>query len=221
MPQRKNSKTRQYFNDWAGDYDRTVKSGRWTAPCHVFESVKPYTGKTSKILDVAIGTGLLSAHFRKKSADIRITGLDISEAMIKQCARKGKIANSLIVCDVEHQKFPVPDSSYDLTVASGVFEFLPTVKNILAEMARVTQPGGIIAFSYTPNAGSKTRLHEDADSPDDLKIYSQSSREIEKIMSRHGVRKLAVPSQFVSYKLGGHSYTNKVFVGQLVKKPRP
>jgi len=208
----RNTEIRDYFDDWAGNYDLTVKAGKWRAPRRVFEMARPYLKKNSRVLDVAIGTGMLSEYFRKLSAGVNITGLDISRGMLRQCADKGHIADSLIPCDVEHQRFPVPDRNYDLTIASGVFEFLATVKNVFTEMARVTRPGGIIAFSYIPNSLSKTGMHDD---DGDVKVYSQSSRKIEQMMAGLGVHKLASSPQFIAYD-PGHAYPNKVFLGQVL-----
>lgn len=210
MP-RGNSEVRDYFDDWSKSYDTDVGMAHWIAPDRVFEAARSFLEKDSRILDVAIGTGLLSAQFRKAAGGTYITGLDISPVMLEECAEKG-VADTLKRCDVERQRFPVRDHTVDLTVASGVFEFLGSLENVFSEMARVTRRGGIIAFSYTPNSGLKTKVYSnDAEVP----LYSHCPKQIEQLLSRHGVEKLISSPVFTGYN-PGRVYPNRVFVGRVL-----
>jgi ubiquinone/menaquinone biosynthesis C-methylase UbiE len=206
-----NDAVREYFDDWSEGYDRAAKASRWTAPEQVFRAVAPYLEKNSRILDVAIGTGILSAKFRKASRAATITGLDISAGMLRACAEKG-VADTLKRCDVGLQRFPLPDHDADVTVASGVFELLGRTRHVFSEMVRVTKPGGIIAFSYTPNSGPGTRVYDRA--TDEVPIYSHSSRQVGKLMAGLGVEKIAHTPRFTGLN-AGRKYPNRVFVGRV------
>src|ERR1700722_15387431 len=213
LMKRNNNAVREYFDDWSGGYDATARSSRWTAPGRVFKAARPYLKRNSRILDGAIGTAMLSGKFRRVSGAAHITGLDISARMLRECAGKN-IADSLRRCDVELQRFPVPDHDADITVASGAFELLGTLRHVFSEIVRVTKPGGIIAFSYTPNAGPGTRVYERA--TDEVPIYSHSPRQVDRLMAALGVKKIAHTPQFTGLN-NGHKYPNRVFVGKVMQ----
>ncbi|SMF98323.1 bifunctional demethylmenaquinone methyltransferase/2-methoxy-6-polyprenyl-1,4-benzoquinol methylase UbiE [Burkholderia singularis] len=105
-----------------------------------------------KVLDIAAGTGDLTKAFAKAAG---LTGevwhTDINESMLRvgrdRLLDKGVVTPSLL-CDAE--KLPFPDNYFDIvTVAFGLRNM--THKEVaLAEMRRVTKPGGrvfVLEFS--------------------------------------------------------------------------
>jgi ubiquinone/menaquinone biosynthesis C-methylase UbiE len=78
----------------------------------------------------------------------RLVGLDASEVMIAEARRRAKELGVPISFEIgEAQALPFPDSTFDVCRASRLLGHLPDAGQALAEMVRVTHPGGqILAF---------------------------------------------------------------------------
>ena len=147
MPKKETIRT--MFDSIAPDYDRLnhilsldIDKG-WRK-----KAVKEITGRDNclNILDVACGTGDFAiAIARAAASGSRITGLDLSEGMMKigrekvrEAGLEGKI--SMEQGDCEQMRFS--DGTFDrVSVAFGVRNFEHLEKG-LTEMLRVLKPGG-------------------------------------------------------------------------------
>lgn len=137
---------------WADRYD--ALSPWFPNARMIFEAVAPYLSLNPKnMLDVGIGTGLSSLPF-KELGNIKITGVDGADRMLKHCAEK-TIANRLLRCDFETAALPVPDKSFDLTISHATMYLLYDSNLLMNEMIRVTKPGGLVAFNYEPIDGAQ------------------------------------------------------------------
>jgi len=141
-----------HYDDWARHYDSDVAGWGYHAPERVFMRAAGFLkdhAAQPRLLDVGIGTGLLSKKCRAVRDDIHVTGIDVSEKMLDICAR-ANIADDMHRVDVSQERFPFKNGLFDLTVASGLMENIENIGNAVSEMARVTRPGGLIAFTYMP-----------------------------------------------------------------------
>ena len=105
------------------------------------------------ILDVATGTGDLSVMMAKRLQPEKITGIDISAAMLELGRQKVKKLGFSTLIDFREgdcEDLGFPDAQFDaVTVAFGVRNFQHLEKG-LKEMLRVLRPGGklvILEFS--------------------------------------------------------------------------
>ena len=102
------------------------------------------------ILDVAAGTGMLSAQLRSSGA--RVVALDLSFRMLQVGARRG--TPGILWCNGDALRLPLRDASCDgVTIAFGLRN-LPETKEGLTELARVLRPGGrlvVLEFSRPGN----------------------------------------------------------------------
>jgi len=147
MPKKEN--IRNLFDDIAPDYDKLNhilsldidKSWRSKAIREIVERDTPLN-----ILDVASGTGDFAIGTARKAADgSHITGIDLSEGMLKigreKVAKEG-LSEMISMQEGDCEALPFSDGTFDrVTVAFGVrnFEHLETGLN---EMLRVLKPGG-------------------------------------------------------------------------------
>jgi phosphatidylethanolamine/phosphatidyl-N-methylethanolamine N-methyltransferase len=95
-----------------------------------------------RILEVGVGTGISLPAYSSRN---RITGIDLSEAMLRKARRRVadlSLTNveELEVMDAEHLSFP--DGSFDVVVATHVISTVPNPDAALDECARVLRPGG-------------------------------------------------------------------------------
>ena len=100
-------------------------------------------GTGSKILDVATGTGKQAFAFAKKGYDV--TGIDLSEAMLKVAIKKNKYYNAKFAL-ADATNLPFKDSSFDISSVSFALHDMPLIirEKVLMEMVRVIKPEGMI-----------------------------------------------------------------------------
>lgn len=102
--------------------------------------------KPKQVLDVATGTGDFALEAMKLAPD-KITGVDISEGMLKfgreKIAQK-KLSDKIELLKGDSENLPFPDDSFDaITVGFGVRNFENLEKG-LQNMLRVLRPGGML-----------------------------------------------------------------------------
>lgn len=98
----------------------------------------------SRILEIGVGTGPSLADYR---SDIQITGIDISDDMLKlaqQRVAKKQLANVEGLHRMDAENLAFPTGSFDVVVAMYVMSVVPDPTRCLAEMRRVCRPGGAI-----------------------------------------------------------------------------
>ena len=126
-------RVQDHFTARAAHYNR---SSHWCTDQVIMDRVLALTepGPDDHVLDVAVGTGLVSRHFHGKVA--RLVGLDINEAMFEQCK---PYVDELVVSPGEDM--PFADNCFDLVVCRQGIQFMESEK-AMAEMVRVLKPGG-------------------------------------------------------------------------------
>lgn len=143
---------RRMFSRWSPDYEQDVGDNFYSAANAVAsETVKRLTNHPlPDILDVGIGTGLLSGAI-KDALPCNITGLDFSDDMMAVSAMKG-IASMLIKCDAGKDRWPLADESFNAVISAGLTEYLTPdmVQHYLRETLRLLKPSGWMIFTYIP-----------------------------------------------------------------------
>lgn len=118
-------------------------------------------GPGTRFLDVAAGTGALSIPAARRGAEVVAT--DIAPAMIERLVARAR-AEGLThvegrVLDSRAQVFP--DDTFDVSASQNGVTMLPDLDAGLAEMVRVTRPGGTVlvaAFGPLPKVEFLTFL---------------------------------------------------------------
>jgi SAM-dependent methyltransferase len=115
------------------------------------EAAGPEPGDVA--LDVGCGTGrALPALAAAVGPSGRVIGLDCTRDMLAEARAKGRHqAAALIQADARH--LPLPDATAGVVFAAGLVHHLPDPAAGLAELARVTRPGGrLVLFHPTGRA---------------------------------------------------------------------
>jgi len=105
---------------------------------------------TAPILDLCTGTGDLAlAYDRAAGGRVRIMGADFCHEMLVRAVaktEKRQASERIKFLEADAQRLPFPDNSFEITtVAFGLRNIIDTDRG-LAEMARVTRPGGRVAI---------------------------------------------------------------------------
>ena len=150
----KASRVRSVFDSVASKYDvmNDVMSGGLHRAWKAYTVMVANVGESSKVLDIAGGTGDLALAFAKKVGKTgQVVHTDINEAMLR--VGRDRLVNAgvhlpTMVCDAE--KLPYADGTFDVvTVAFGLRNMTHKDK-ALAEMCRVLKPRGkllVLEFS--------------------------------------------------------------------------
>jgi SAM-dependent methyltransferase len=142
----------------AGDFGR-IAVGFEPGAATFVEGLALSPGET--VLDVACGTGNLSLPAARRGAIV--TGIDIAPNLIDAARRASEERGLGIQFEVgAAETLPYPDRSFDTVMSMFGVMFSARPEQALAELVRVTRPGGRIALAnWTPNGfiGSMLRAH--------------------------------------------------------------
>jgi SAM-dependent methyltransferase len=119
-----------------------------------------------RALDVGCGPGALSAELVARLGPDSVAAVDPSESFVSAAAAR------LPGVDVRRssaEDIPHPDDAFDVTMAELVVHFMPDPIAGLAEMARVTRPGGVVAACVWDFAGDRSPIS----------VFWQAARDID------------------------------------------
>ena len=102
------------------------------------------------VLDVGTGTGVVAITARRMGA--RVTGLDLTPALLAQARESAAVVghDDIAWHEGDAEALPFPDASFDVVLSQFGHMFAPRPEVAMAEMLRVLKPGGTIAFATWP-----------------------------------------------------------------------
>jgi ubiquinone/menaquinone biosynthesis C-methylase UbiE len=118
-----------------------------------------------RVLDVGCGSGVLTEELAHRIGADHVSGVDPSP-LLDACAERVPGAE---LKRGAAEALPWPDDSFDAAVAQLVIHFMDDPAVGVAEMARVTRPGGVVAACSWDFSGGMEMLH----------IYWQAARELD------------------------------------------
>lgn len=134
------------FGRAAVTYDAVAGLQRSVGKTLINKITQPAT--PARMLDLGCGTGYFCHQLAQRFPDAQLFGLDLAEAMVnfarKQTSAAG-ISGFWLCGDAE--QLPVRDAAFDLIFSSLVIQWCDHLPQLFAELYRVVQPGGRIAFS--------------------------------------------------------------------------
>ena len=148
-----NSQWQQYFDQKASTHGASVKSSDYFDDTsffvqrdHILQWIGPLADK--QILDAGCGVGAFSEPWTR---DNSVVGVDFSEKSLEFAAGRG-----LKTLPADLTALPFAAGSFDLVVCIGVIQLIEKYQPVLAELARVTKPGGMLLVQ-TLHQGSLQR----------------------------------------------------------------
>jgi SAM-dependent methyltransferase len=109
--------------------------------CHVAEA--------SEVLDVGCGIGIGPAYVAR-TYGCRVVGVDHSTQMIdwaRRRAREEGVEDRVIFVVADVLALPFEDDRFDVVIAESVLAFVVDKERAIAEMVRVTKPGGRVGLN--------------------------------------------------------------------------
>jgi ubiquinone/menaquinone biosynthesis C-methylase UbiE len=138
----------EIFDEWPEKYDMWFETpiGRLVREYEsrlLLEIARP--GRGEKILDVGCGTGVFTADLL--AAGSQVTGLELSLPMLRRAGKKAS-GRPFNMVQGDMRRLPFAMGSFDKTISVTAIEFLDEdAPSAVAEMFRVTRPGGLIVVA--------------------------------------------------------------------------
>ena len=115
-----------------------------------------HAGRSSRVLDVATGTGAQASAFAEVAREV--VGVDLSPAMLSVARRKRHHPN-LTLLRADATSLPFPEGDFDVSCVSFALHEMPVSirETVIREMVRVTVPGGtivVVDYGLPRNAGA-------------------------------------------------------------------
>ncbi len=151
--------------------------------------------KGERLIDIGCGTGHYAVAFSKLGAIV--TGIDYSSQMLEiarvNLERSGARGYKLVLSDAS--KIDVPENSFDVACAIGIFDYLPDVDRVMQEIRRVTKKKARVLATfpsrYSPFFLFRTGIgnffrRKLFDAPPILNTFTK--KDLSVLMERHGFR---------------------------------
>jgi SAM-dependent methyltransferase len=109
--------------------------------------------RNARVLDVGAGSGEFSAKIADTFQDATVLGIELLPASVEFARRKhAALAPRLAFETGDAFQLAQPDDSFDLVANRHMIQSVPHVDRVLAELVRVTKPGGrvhVLAEDYS------------------------------------------------------------------------
>jgi cyclopropane fatty-acyl-phospholipid synthase-like methyltransferase len=173
---------RSSFWRWVNTTLRKAVFERYTI---TFEQAGDVTGK--KILDVGCGSGVYSVDFARRGAE-RVVGVDFSGNMLKlarQEAGQHGVADRCEFIQADFLELDLKDR-FDVSIAMGVFDYVPDQVAFLRKMVALTTGKVIVAFpGHSLLREPARRLRYRLSGKGEIYLYSRE--DVERIATEAGL----------------------------------
>ena len=169
-----------------------------------FEKAGDVTGKS--ILDVGCGSGVYSVDFARRGAR-RVVGVDFSANMLKLAGREAERHGVADRCEFVQADFLELDlrEEFDVSIAMGVFDYVPDAVTFLRKMVGLTTGKVIVAFpGQSLLREPARRLRYKLAGKGEIYLYSED--DVERIATEAGLREkeiIRIPSSGSVFVLVG------------------
>jgi ubiquinone/menaquinone biosynthesis C-methylase UbiE len=135
------SNNRTYYDDFSTWYERERARGYHALIDEIEVDAVRDLAVGKRVLEAGCGTGLVLSRLREVAREAH--GFDLSQGMVEKAHARGLSVGLGSVTQV-----PFKDDSFDLVCSFKVLAHVPDIKLALAELARVTRPGGHLALEF-------------------------------------------------------------------------
>lgn len=129
---------------WAPIYDKTFGAATQRGRQRAVSFINTHGGS---ILEVGVGTGLSLPQY---APEVDVTGVDYSEEMLEKAEDKVRrlgLSQVTSLRQMDARELGFADGTFDIVVAMHIMSVVPDPEKVLAEMARVCKPGGIVLIT--------------------------------------------------------------------------
>lgn len=146
-PEQLKARSKAAFDEQAPIYDEGMQGDHARAlyPCILEEARRAMEGiPVPSVLDVGCGTGMLSERLLGAFPSCRLTGVDLSPAMVERA--RVRLAGRAEVREADAERLPFHDGAFDLVVCNDSFHHYPDPDRAVFQMWRVLRKGGALVL---------------------------------------------------------------------------
>ena len=137
--------TEKYYDDWALNYDQTLKKWNYKAPLKAVNVMSLLKKNINSNLDLACGTGMFAVKLKKNYPNVTIDGCDISFQSLK-IAKKKKLYRKLFKQSFEKKINII--KKYDSVSMIGSMTYCKKPKKLFLLINNYLKKRGIFIFSH-------------------------------------------------------------------------
>ncbi|WP_269931353.1 class I SAM-dependent methyltransferase [Aminobacter sp. HY435] len=156
----------------AAGYEQLM--GRWSRKLAVPFIDFAGVADGDKVLDVGCGTGSLTFALAEAKNLGEIAAIDFSPVFVA-AAQARNTDPRIKISQADACALPFEDKGFDRTLALLVLHFVPEAPRAIAEMARVTRPGGVVAATVWDHYGGMPGMRMMVDA---LAAFSEAGRQL-------------------------------------------
>jgi SAM-dependent methyltransferase len=135
------------YDKWHDERESVARDDRPIAPWHVLTIAQLPDIRGRRVLEIGCGRGTFARYLAERGA--HLVAADFSPAAVEHARRRLEgFDATAIVADI--QAIPFPDRYFDVVISQETLEHVPDPMRGLAELVRVTRPGGKLLVT-TPN----------------------------------------------------------------------
>lgn len=206
--------TSDYYDKIASLYDAaTAPENAWTPPVMTEQFTSSFVSdKTSRVLDIGIGTGQSIKFLQELNPNINIYGVDISSEMLKVCSSNYPLIN-LHHGNLESFK-ETGEKDFNVIIACGALEFIEDLESFFKEAKELLLDSGKLVFTFEPyieyhpyQNEKKSLTVPDKNSSlyiEDCYTYRRTFTEIQQIIKESSML-IEDSKEFIAYKKGEHN----------------
>lgn len=179
-----------------------------------------------RALDIGCGPGLTTeALARSVGSTGQVLGIDIAQPMLAIAQQRCQVLPQARFELADVTRLPCADASFDVALASQVYEYVEQVDDALRELARVLRPGGRALLVDTDWESAVWASHDDARMRRVIETWNehiphpQLPRTLKRRMLQAGfdsVRVEVVPLVNIDYDLNTYSVGMMAMLGNFV-----
>lgn len=113
----------------------------------VVRTATKLTPVTGCVLDVGTGFGMLAITLARMNADVKVTGLDLSQEMIdagRSLIERRGLSKRIFFTRADAKEMPFPDDSFDAVISYGSLHHWLEPEQVFNEINRVRKPTGMV-----------------------------------------------------------------------------
>lgn len=134
--------------DW---HDRFTRQAQWTRDLRRYLFQRTDYQSADRVIEVGCGTGVLISDLSDQ-IHARIHGLDINIQYLKICSHQ--IPNAYLT-QADAHVLPYGSGTFDISFCHFLLLWVTNPAEVVAEMARVTKPGGAVLALAEPDYGGR------------------------------------------------------------------
>jgi SAM-dependent methyltransferase len=134
-----------------GWHRRYAQQARWTKDLRTHLYARAGLNSARRVLEVGCGTGVLLSELSDLSS-AAVYGVDIDASRLSLAARNTPRAR---LYRADAHSLPFTSETFDVVLCHYLLLWLPDPARVLAEMRRVTRPGGAVLALAEPDYGGR------------------------------------------------------------------